>query len=330
MCGQVVAPGIAYIAEAIVAPEEIVKYFGEAEAEGNECDIAYNATFMALSWEAIASGNTDLLRKSMYSVPKKPMNTTWINYARCHDDIGLGFEDKLIQELGKNPLMHRLYMLRYYCDEQGTFGRGKRFMQEPNGNARLSGSMASLCGLEKALEEKNDFQIHLAQKRIHLQHAIILSLGGIPMIYSGDEIASTNFYYYLNESDKKHDNRWLHRPMMNWDIAENLEKYPIQKSVFENLKKMISLRKEIPAFADNNDLEFIDSGNSHLLVFKKTDKKGEHVWVICNFSEYETTFPSWFIGLNKKVKNLLTDEQFSLQYQNFIGRYDVLWLTLST
>lgn len=84
---------------------------------------------------------------------------------------------------------------------------------------------------------KNDFQIHLAQKRIHLQHAIILSLGGIPMIYSGDEIASTNFYNYLNESDKKHDNRWLHRPMMNWDIAENLEKYPIQKSVFENLKK---------------------------------------------------------------------------------------------
>ena len=330
MCGQVVAPGIAYIAEAIVAPEEIVKYFGEAEAEGNECDIAYNATFMALSWEAIASGNTDLLRKSMYSVPKKPMNTTWINYARCHDDIGLGFEDKLIQELGKNPLMHRLYLLRYYCDEQGTFGRGKRFMQEPNGNARLSGSMASLCGLEKALEEKNDFQIHLAQKRNHLQHAIILSLGGIPMIYSGDEIASTNFYNYLNESDKKHDNRWLHRPMMNWDIAENLEKYPIQKSVFENLKKMISLRKEIPAFADNNDLEFIDSGNSHLLVFKKTDKKGEHVWVICNFSEYETTFPSWFIGLSKKVKNLLTDEQFSLQYQNFIGRYDVLWLTLST
>ncbi|MBP8085601.1 MAG: alpha amylase, partial [Cloacibacterium sp.] len=144
LCGQIVSPGVAYIAEAIVAPEEIVKYFGEGNAEGDECDIAYNATFMALSWEALASGNTDLLRKSMYSVPKKPMNTTWINYARCHDDIGLGFDDRLIYELGKNPLMHRLYMLRYYCDEQGTFGRGKRFMQEPNGNARLSGSMASL------------------------------------------------------------------------------------------------------------------------------------------------------------------------------------------
>jgi amylosucrase len=326
LCGQVVAPGIAYIAEAIVAPEEIVKYFGEGIAEGDECDIAYNATFMALSWEAIASGNTDLLRKSMYALPKKPMNTTWINYARCHDDIGLGFEDKLIYELGKNPLEHRLYMLRYYCDEQNTFGRGKRFMQEPNGNARLSGSMASLCGLEKAMEVQDELQMDLAVKRINLQHAIILSLGGIPMIYSGDEIALTNFYDYLNEPDKKHDNRWLHRPLMNWEIAENLDKNPPQKSVFESLKKMIALRKDILAFTDRNDLEFIDSGNSHLLVFKKTDVSGKNVWVIANFSHYDTEFPSWFIGEGKTVKDLISGNEFKLYSQNFIGAYDVLWL----
>lgn len=326
LCGQIVAPGIAYIAEAIVAPTEIIKYFGEGNAQGNECDIAYNATFMALSWEAIASGNTDLLRKSINAVPKKPKNTTWINYARCHDDIGLGFEDQLIRELGKNPLEHRLYMLTYYCDEQESFGRGQRFMQEPNGNARLSGAMASLCGLEKAMEMNDALQIQLALKRIHLQHAIILSLGGIPMIYSGDEIASTNYYDYLKEEEKKHDNRWLHRPLMNWEIAENLEKYPIQKSVFTDLQKMIAVRKETPAFADENDLEFIDSGNSHLLVYKKTDKSGKSIWVIANFSSYETIFPSWFIGINKRVKNKLTQETFHLQYHNFIGSYDILWL----
>lgn len=326
LCGHIAAPGVAYIAEAIVAPTEIVKYFGENNTQGDECDIAYNATFMALSWEALASQNTDLLRKSMAAVPKKPNNTTWINYARCHDDIGLGFEDQLISELGKNPLLHRLYMLEHFCDEKGTFGRGKRFMQEPNGNARLSGSMASLCGLEKAIEVNDAFQIHLALKKIHLQHAIILSLGGIPMIYSGDEIATTNFYDYLNEDDKKHDNRWLHRPIMNWSIAENLENYPIQKKVFEHLQKMISLRKETPAFEDRNDLEFIDSGNSHLLVYKKTDTKGNTVWIIANFSPYETIFPSWFIGINKKVKNLLNQETFMMQYHNFIGSYEVLWL----
>ena len=96
LCGSIVAPGVAYIAEAIVAPEEIIKYFGEGLSQGDECDICYNATFMALSWEAIASQNTDLMLKSMQAIPKKPHRTTWINYARCHDDIGLGFDDQLI------------------------------------------------------------------------------------------------------------------------------------------------------------------------------------------------------------------------------------------
>ena len=328
MSGQIVAPGIAYIAEAIVAPNEIIKYFGEGDAAGNECDVAYNATFMALSWEAIASQNTDLLRKSMIVVPKKPTNTTWINYARCHDDIGLGFEDYLIHELGKNPLQHRLYMLKYYCDGQENFGKGFRFMQEPNGNARLSGSMASLCGLEKAIELNDEYQINLAIKKINLQHAIILSLGGIPMIYSGDEIATLNYYDYLNEEDKKHDNRWLHRPMMNWEIAQNLESYPFQKTVFDSLKKMIEVRKNTLAFEDRNDLEWIDSGNSHLLVYKKTDKTGKNIWIIANFSPYETVFAGWFIGINKNARNILTDETFTIQYQNFIGSYTVLWLEL--
>ena len=328
MSGQIVAPGIAYIAEAIVAPNEIIKYFGEGDAAGNECDVAYNATFMALSWEAIASQNTDLLRKSMNVVPKKPTNTTWINYARCHDDIGLGFEDYLIHELGKNPLQHRLYMLKYYCDGQENFGKGFRFMQEPNGNARLSGSMASLCGLEKAIELNDEYQINLAIKKINLQHAIILSLGGIPMIYSGDEIATLNYYDYLNEEDKKHDNRWLHRPMMNWEIAQNLENYPFQKTVFDSLKKMIEVRKNTLAFEDRNDLEWIDSGNSHLLVYKKTDKTGKNIWIIANFSPYETVFAGWFIGINKNARNILTDEIFTIQYQNFIGSYTVLWLEL--
>ena len=328
MSGQIVAPGIAYIAEAIVAPNEIIKYFGEGDAAGNECDVAYNATFMALSWEAIASQNTDLLRKSMNVVPKKPTNTTWINYARCHDDIGLGFEDYLSHELGKNPLQHRLYMLKYYCDGQENFGKGFRFMQEPNGNARLSGSMASLCGLEKAIELNDEYQINLAIKKINLQHAIILSLGGIPMIYSGDEIATLNYYDYLNEEDKKHDNRWLHRPMMNWEIAQNLENYPFQKTVFDSLKKMIEVRKNTLAFEDRNDLEWIDSGNSHLLVYKKTDKTGKNIWIIANFSPYETVFAGWFIGINKNARNILTDETFTIQYQNFIGSYTVLWLEL--
>lgn len=333
LCGQIVAPGVAYIAEAIVAPVEIIKYFGEGLAQGDECDIAYNANFMALSWESMATRNTDLLKKSMRAVPTKPRNTTWINYARCHDDIGLGFDDNLVTELGLDSLQHRLYLLKHYCDGfQGSFALGQRFMTEPEtGKARISGSMAALCGLEKALKENNEREIKLAIKRINLQHAVILSLGGLPMIYSGDEVALPNNYEYLNDESKKYDNRWLHRSKMNWDLVENIDtSASAQAQVYQQLKKLIAVRKQTPAFADNNDLEYVDYVNTHLLVFTKTDNKGNKIYVIANFSEFDTVFEnSLFVGLNdSKIYNLIMDSYIEINEKNFISAYDVLWLTI--
>jgi amylosucrase len=330
LCGQIVAPGVAYIAEAIVAPEEIIKYFGEGLSQGDECDLAYNANFMALSWEALAAQNTNLLKKSMHAVPKKPRNTTWINYARCHDDIGLGFDDRLVGELGLDPLQHRLYILKHYCDGfNGSFALGQRFMTEhETGNARISGTMAALCGFEKAVRENNEYEIQLAIKRINLQHAIILSLGGLPMIYSGDEVALSNNYEYVNDESKRYDNRWLHRSKMNWDLVENIEDaVSPQAQVYKQLQQLIAIRKQTPAFADTNDLEYVDYINTHLLVYKKTADT-DTVYVIVNFSEFDTFFESsLFAGWNEnKVFNLMTQSEMEIHQENFISAYDVLWL----
>ncbi|TRX42260.1 alpha-amylase family protein [Flavobacterium restrictum] len=330
LAGQIVAPGVGYIAEAIVAPDEIIKYFGEGLAQGDECDIAYNANFMALSWEALATRDTRLLKKSIQAIPKKPKNTTWINYARCHDDIGLGFSDQLVTELGRDSLQHRLYILKHYCDGfNGSFGLGERFMIEPQtGNARLSGSMAALCGLEKAVSVSNQKETELAIKRINLQHGIILSLGGLPMIYSGDEVALPNNYDYRNDETKKFDNRWLHRSAMNWNLINEKTTASPPAQVFAQLKKMIAIRKQTPAFADNNDIQFIDYENTHLLVFKKTAKTGEQIYVITNFSEFDTFFgKSVFLDDSIiKVFSLLTNSVIEIQEKNFISAYDVLWL----
>jgi amylosucrase len=331
LCGQIVAPGVAYIAEAIVAPTEIIKYFGQGLAQGDECDIAYNANFMALSWESMATRNTELLKKSMRAVPTKPKNTTWINYARCHDDIGLGFEDYLVTELGLDSLQHHLYILKHYCDGfNGSYALGQRFMTEAEtGKARISGSMAALCGLEKALNDNNENEIKLAIKRINLQHAIILSLGGLPMIYSGDEVALPNNYDYLNDESKKYDNRWLHRSKMDWNLVENIAtSQSAQAEVYQNLKKLISIRKQTPAFADNNDLHYIDYVNTHLLIYKKTDLDSGEVYVIANFSEFNTIFERNIFPelIDTKIYNLISESYIDINEKNFISAYDVLWL----
>jgi amylosucrase len=182
--------------------------------------------------------------------------------------------------------------------------------------------------LEKALKENNEREINLGIKQINLQHAIILSLGGVPMIFSGDEVALPNNYDYLNDESKKHDNRWLHRSKMDWSLVENIEDSPsAQAQVYRQLKILIKIRKQTPAFADNNDLEFIDYENSHLLVYKKTDNK-DAVYVIVNFSEFDTFFErNLFSDLNEnKLFNLLTESEIEIHEKNFISSYDVLWL----
>jgi amylosucrase len=212
-CSQVVAPGVAFIAEAIVAPQEIIKYFGEGPQAGRECEIAYNATFMALLWEALATQDTRLLRRGLSELPAKPYGTTWITYVRCHDDIGLGYDDQDIYAVGYDPQAHREFLVNYYSGKfEGSPATGAPFMSNPKtGDARISGSLASLAGLESALAQQDEKAIDLAVGRVLMLQGLALAYGGLPMLYYGDELGTLNDYSYQEDPDKAYDNRWMHR-----------------------------------------------------------------------------------------------------------------------
>ena len=288
-CCQVTAPGTLFIAEAIVAPVEIIKYFGEDAINAKECEIAYNATFMALLWDAIATKNTKLLNQGIQSLPDKLERSTWLNYIRCHDDIGLGFDDSDIYRVDYEPYQHRKFLLDYYTGSfDGSMAKGQLFaFNEKTGDARISGTLASLVGLEKALEIKDEEQIQNAIKRIILLHSFIMSFGGIPLLYYGDEIGTTNDYSYLHNDSKAPDNRWMHRPVLNWDTV-NLRSVhgSYEYQLFESIKKLIALRKEITAFSDFNNREILDVANDHLFVFLRMNlSTDERILVVGNFDE---------------------------------------------
>ena len=271
-CCQVTAPGVLFIAEAIVAPVEIIKYFGEDAINAKECEIAYNATLMALLWDAVATKNTKLLYQGLRSLPNKLERATWLNYVRCHDDIGLGFDDTDIRAVGYDPVNHRKFLIDYYT---GNFGdsdaRGFPFGHNlKTGDARISGSLASLVGLETALESKDPERINNAVQHILLLHSLILSFGGLPLLYYGDELGTLNDCDFLNNEDKAHDNRWTHRPHFDWGKADLRQKPgTIEYQIFNAIKKMIAVRKEIPAFSDFNNRELIHMENPHLFVFSR-------------------------------------------------------------
>ncbi|MGA9576880.1 MAG: alpha-amylase family glycosyl hydrolase, partial [Terrimicrobiaceae bacterium] len=163
-CVQVAMPGMAILGEAIVAPKEIMKYFGTGLFTARECDIAYGATHMALQWDALATGDTRVMLAAQHEILQKPFGTTWITYTRCHDDIGLGYEDYMIQHAGFSPFQHRQFLMEYYSGVYpASPATGALFSVNPKTNdARISGSLASLCGLEKALLSKDGAVIDMA------------------------------------------------------------------------------------------------------------------------------------------------------------------------
>lgn len=290
-CCQVTAPGVLFIAEAIVAPVEVTKYFGEDAINAKECEIAYNATFMALLWDAVATKNTQLLSQGVKSLPDKLERATWLNYVRCHDDIGLGFDDEDIRLAGYDPVEHRRFLLDYFTGEyNNSAARGKPFGHNlKTGDARISGSLASLAGLEAALENNDPEAIDEAIKVIILLHSMIMSFGGIPLIYYGDEIGTTNDYRYIEDEIKSTDSRWLHRPTFDWEKAALRNKpNTVENRLFSALKKMISIRKEISAFADFNNRELRDTSNPHLFAFCRVNHQHVHdkVLVVGNFDAH--------------------------------------------
>ncbi len=287
-CCHVAAPGVLFIAEAIVAPVEISKYFGEDALNAKECEIAYNATLMALLWDAVATKNAKLLTRGIKSLPDKLERATWLNYLRCHDDIGLGFDDNDIRALGLDPYAHRQFLIDYYTGGYpDSPARGLPFGSNlKTGDSRIAGSLASLAGLESALETKDPERIDQAVQTILLLHGVNLAFGGIPLLYYGDAIGTLNNRAYLNDPAKANDSRWAHRPRIDWEVAA-LRNTPgtIQCRLFTAIKKMIAVRKEVVAFADFNNRELLDVGNPHLFVFARFEhtQPTNRVLVVANF-----------------------------------------------
>lgn len=335
MCLQVVAPGVVLLAEAIVSPEEIIKYFGEDAKRGNECEIAYNATLMALLWNSIATKKTHLLYKNLLNIPEKPLEGTWINYVRCHDDIGLGFEDRYIYEVGWDAFAHRKFLLDYYSQKlDWSPAMGQIFMYNPkNGDGRITGSCASLLGLEKGIKQNDKALIQMAIDKVLMLHAIILSYGGIPMIYAGDEIGTLNDYSYLQNKNIKDDSRWANRPKHDWKTVSELEKISAPSSqIFHSLKQLVKIRKTTAVFADSNNIVLHNTENPHLFIYERTGKTKNGILVICNFDEnIQLTAVSQISSLGyssgKNLKDIILDRTMNLKSDFLeLKPYQVLWL----
>ena len=280
---SIAAPAMVFKSEAIVHPDEVRKYIGL-----DECPLSYNPQLMALLWESLATRDARVLENAMRRDVVLPEGCAWVNYVRCHDDIGWAFSDEDLKAAGFEPRAHRYFLTDFYTGRfVGSFSRGVPFQQDPRtGESRISGTCASLAGIEKALDDADDQDLDLAIKRILLIHGIIITIGGIPLIYLGDELATLNDYSYDKDPAKIGDSRWLHRPALDWKRAEQRhEVTTVPGRVYQGLLRLLQLRGQNLAFT-RADTEVVETGNRHVFGFIRSGDR-HVVFVLANFSEQE-------------------------------------------
>ena len=327
---RIAAPGLLFKSEAIVHPDEVVKYVG-----ARECQLSYNPTLMALLWESLATRKVLLLTQTLRHRFRLPDNTAWVNYLRCHDDIGWTFDDRDAAAIGIDAFNHRQFLNDFYTGQfPGSFARGVPFQENlESGDMRISGTMASLAGLEQAIEEADEDRKEMAIRRMMLLHGITLSIGGIPLLYLGEEWGMLNDYDFVKDPAKAGDSRWIHRPKMEWNYLDELDDHiesgngSIRKRIFRSIQELIHLRKTLPALAGQS-MDLIATANEHVLGYVRI-REGHRLIVLANFSEESQQIHGnklRTVGLGRFFQDMIGDRRYATSEPLVLEPYQILWL----
>ena len=287
LVSEIVCPGVLLLGEVVMEPAKVLPYFGSVDKP--ECHMLYNVTTMASTWNTIATKDVGLLRRQMDQVCALPNEYVFLNYLRCHDDIGWGLDYDWLKQFGIEEVPHKKYLNDVLTGRgYGSDARGELYNDDPRlGDARLCGTTASLCGLETALYENNPDKVKQAVACDLMLHAYLLIQSGIPVLYSGDEVGQLNDYSYKEDPDKCADSRYLHRGKFQWEKLKETDKnYRVSMEIFHTIRKMEQIREQHPVFNGKADVWTFDTGYSHVLgIGRYLD--GEEIRAYFNFSEYE-------------------------------------------
>ena len=304
MIGEIVCPGILLLGEVVMEPEKVVPYFGTVEKP--ECHMLYNVTTMATTWHTIATRNVHLLKQQLDIVNRLPKDYVFLNYLRCHDDIGWGLDYESLKAEGIDERAHKKYLNDYFQGYAGeSCSRGELYNADPvTGDARFCGTTASMCGIEKAGFEQDMEAMEQAIQKDIMLHAYMFMQSGIPVLYSGDEVAQVNDYSYKEDPNKADDSRYIHRGPMRWDLAEHVDdENTVEGQVYQRLQQLEKIRKSEKAFMTNADTWTIETWDAGVLCIGRY-YDGDKILGLFNFTEYDKT--AWINETDGEYIELLT------------------------
>ena len=322
MITEIVCPSVILLGEVVMEPEKVVPYFGTVEKP--ECHMLYNVTTMATTWNSIATRDIRLLKKQMDIVSRLPKQYTFLNYLRCHDDIGWGLDFDTMKQWGMEEPSHKRYLNDYFTGKiADSISRGELYNDDPvTQDARFCGTTASMCGIEAAGFEGNAEKMQTAIQEDLMLHAYMLTQSGIPMLYSGDELGQVNDYSYKEDAEKVSDSRYLHRGIFQWILADKRKDLStVQGQLFQMLNRLEQIRRQENVFSQEAEVYTYDVHNDSILGILR-EYKGERFIALFNFSENEQTAWMQEEGI---FRNLVNGEIVEVKDPVLKG-YEFVWM----
>ena len=296
---RLAAPGLVLKAEAIVAPDMLVQYLGGHDRYRPECDLAYDNQLMVMLWSTLATRDVRLAEHALSRRRPAPAPTAWVSYLRCHDDIGWAVSDEDAAAAWLDSFAHRRFLNGFYAGRfPGSFARGAMFQENlATGDARISGSAASLCGIESALAAGDDGELTLAIRRLESMYAVVFSFGGIPLIYMGDELALRNDTRWHENPAHADDNRWMHRPPMDWALAARRgDPDSLEGRVFAAIRGLAAARRTLLALRSGGATEIVPTENRSILAYRRSHPRSAPFLSLTNFSDTAQSADTSVIG----------------------------------
>ncbi len=306
LISEIVCPGTLLLGEVVMEPEKVVPYFGTVEKP--ECHMLYNVTTMATTWHTVATRNIGLLKEQFKILARLPKQYVFLNYLRCHDDIGWGLDYDMLGRDGLEQAAHKKYLNDYFQGYGGcSNSRGELYNDDPVlKDARFCGTTASMCGIEKAGFEEDEGAMDLAIRLDVMLHAYLFMQSGIPVIYSGDEIGQVNDYSYKEDPKKAADSRYIHRGRLQWALTENIEDpQTVQGRLFSSLTTLEEIRKKEKVFMTEADMRTLETWEGGVLGLVR-ESEGEKLIGLFNFSEQDRT--AWINEEDGMYEDLLSGD----------------------
>ena len=321
MIGEIVCPGIVLLGEVVMAPVEVVPYFGTVDKP--ECHMLYNVTTMATTWNSVACRDTRLLRRQLEAVCGLPREYTFLNYLRCHDDIGWGLDYATLSDWGMEEVPHKHYLNAYFQGHtEGSVSRGELYNADPvTGDARFCATTASMCGIEAAGFEGDADAMDVAIRKDVMLHAYLLTQSGLPIIYSGDEVGQVNDYTYKDDPEKAEDSRYIHRGRFDWSLVDRVdEKGSVQQHLYDALRALEGIRRDEAVFDADASAEIVGYSDPAVLWIRRSIG-GETLHAVFNFSDDRRDL---WMPESATYTNLVTGE--AGEFQRFeLPAWDFRW-----